>query len=55
MKIAIGSDHAGYILKEKIKEHLLAKNYEVLDVGTNDGATSVEYPVYGVAAARLVA
>ena len=55
MKIAIGSDHAGYILKEKIKEHLLAKNYEVLDVGTNDGATSVDYPVYGEAAARLVA
>ena len=55
MKIAIGSDHAGYILKEKIKEHLLAKNYEVLDVGTSDGATSVDYPVYGEAAARLVA
>ena len=38
----------------KIKEHLLVKNYEVLDVGTNDGATSVDYPVYGEAAARLV-
>ena len=35
MKIAIGSDHAGFRLKEKIKEFLLSKGYEVLDFGTN--------------------
>ncbi len=55
MKIAIGSDHAGYILKERIKEHLLKAGYEVIDVGADNGTTSVDYPVYGVAAARLVA
>ncbi len=55
MKIAIGSDHAGYKLKQAIKKHLLQKGYEVLDVGTDDGTTSVDYPIYGEKAARAVA
>jgi ribose 5-phosphate isomerase B len=34
MKIAIGADHAGYILKEKIKAHLVEQKFEVKDYGT---------------------
>lgn len=33
MKVAIGSDHAGYDLKEYLKEYLTSKGYEVLDKG----------------------
>jgi ribose 5-phosphate isomerase B len=46
MKIALGSDHGGYELKEIIKEHLLKKGHQILDCGT-DSAQSVDYPAYG--------
>ncbi len=50
MKIALGADHAGYELKDKIGRHLREKRVEVCDKGTNSGE-SVDYPDY----ARLVA
>ena len=43
MRIAIGSDHAGFELKEHVKAHLVREGYEVVDVGTN-GPDSVDYP-----------
>ena len=46
MKIAIGSDHAGYELKEYLKTVLEKLNHEVIDVGT-DSLSSCDYPVYG--------
>lgn len=54
MKIALGADHAGYEMKEAVKKHLLEKGYEVLDEGTN-GPDSVDYPIFGAAAAKDVA
>src|ERR1044072_6318103 len=45
MKIAIGSDHAGYLYKEKIKELLVSLGHEVKDVGT-DSEESVDYPLF---------
>ena len=42
MKIYIGSDHAGFLLKEEIKKALI-KDYEVIDCGTNS-TDSVDYP-----------
>lgn len=53
MRIAMGSDHAGFELKEHLKTYLQEKGHEVTDVGTHSTA-SVDYPVYGAAAARLV-
>jgi ribose 5-phosphate isomerase B len=44
--IIIGSDHAAYELKEKIKTYLSEKGYDVEDVGTNS-ASSVNYVDYG--------
>lgn len=44
MKLIIGSDHGGFILKEKIKEHLKSKGYDIDDVGTYS-AESCDYPV----------
>ncbi len=54
MRIAIGSDHAGYQLKEVIKARLVASGAEVDDLGTTSEA-SVDYPDYAAAVARRVA
>lgn len=54
MKIALGSDHGGVVLKDAIAEYLKSKGHEVLDCGTH-GHDSVDYPVFGRAAANLVA
>lgn len=55
MKIALGSDHGGFALKEEIKKHLAAKGgYELEDLGAFDEA-SVDYPDYGAVVARMVA
>lgn len=53
MKLAVGSDHAGYELKNKLKAHLLEKGYEVIDCGT-DSDESVDYPKFGVAVGETV-
>ncbi len=45
MKIAIGSDHAGFSLKESLKNYLTAEGYEVADMGTND-TQSCHYPLF---------
>ncbi len=45
MKIALGCDHGGYELKEKVKKHLTEKGYEVTDFGCHS-TESVNYPVY---------
>lgn len=43
MRIALGADHAGYELKQKIKEYLAKQGYEVKDEGTVSNE-SVDYP-----------
>lgn len=53
MRIAIGSDHGGYILKEIVKRELIAKGYDVLDEGTYS-LDSCDYPVFGLAVANAV-
>jgi ribose 5-phosphate isomerase B len=53
-KIAVASDHAGYRYKERIKEFLAAKGYEVRDYGTNS-EESVDYPLFIRPAAEAVA
>ncbi len=54
MKIALASDHGGFHLKEDIKRFLLANQYEVTDLGTNDAQCSVDYPNYGKLCAEEV-
>lgn len=54
MKLALASDHAGYELKEDIKQFLAGSGHEVVDVGTH-GPDSVDYPDFGRQAAKLVA
>jgi len=53
MKIAIGSDHAGFTYKEKIKELLGRMGHEVRDFGTYS-EDPVDYPLYIIPAAEAV-
>lgn len=46
MKVVIGSDHAGFLMKESLKKHLLEKNIEVVDLGATS-EESVDYPMFG--------
>ena len=52
--VALGSDHAGFQLKEVIKEHLSDLGVRIIDFGTHDSETSVDYPRYCAPAARAV-
>jgi ribose 5-phosphate isomerase B len=54
MRIALGSDHAGFELKEKVAPLLESAGHEVVDVGT-DSEESTDYPKYASAAAEMVA
>ncbi|MBK1832617.1 ribose 5-phosphate isomerase B [Roseibacillus ishigakijimensis] len=53
MTIALGSDHAGFALKEVVKAHLQTRRIEVLDFGT-DSDQSVDYPDFVRPAAEAV-
>jgi ribose 5-phosphate isomerase B len=53
VRIAIGSDHAGYELKEAVAPMLREDGHDLVDVGT-DSQESVDYPDYAAAAARMV-
>lgn len=43
--IAVGADHAGYLYKARLIEHLKSKGFNVINEGT-DSADSVDYPVF---------
>jgi ribose 5-phosphate isomerase B len=53
MRIAVGSDHAGFHLKEHVKAVLAGFGHDVVDVGPPTPA-SVDYPQFAADAARLV-
>lgn len=53
MKIALGSDHGGYLLKEEIKNWLAEKGLEFKDCGTYS-ADSCDYPDIGLAVGKAV-
>lgn len=53
MRVVIGADHAGFLLKEDLKGQLETAGYVPLDVGT-DSEESVDYPDFAAAVARAV-
>jgi ribose 5-phosphate isomerase B len=53
MKFAIGADHAGFDLKERMKGYLTARGHEVLDMGTSS-CESTDYPAYAFRVAEAV-
>lgn len=54
MRIAIGSDHAGFLLKQTLERWLLDNGYEVTDLGTHS-EDRVDYPDFGSAVGQAVA
>ena len=54
MKIAIGSDHGGFLLKESVKKYLDERNIEYQDFGCFD-TNSVDYPLIGEEVANHIA
>lgn len=53
MRIALGSDHAGYDLKTVVAKRLAEQGHEVVDFGTDSGE-SVDYPAFCAVVARSV-
>jgi len=53
VRVAIAADHAGYLLKEDLREFLESEGHEVLDCGT-DSTEPVDYPQFSAAAAKAV-
>ena len=54
MRIALGSDHAGFDLKSLLVATLLERGHDVLDLGTDSDSVSVDYPDFGAAVGRSV-
>jgi ribose 5-phosphate isomerase B len=54
MRVAIGSDHAGFALKQTLGSWLRQRGHIVTDVGTHDDERT-DYPVFGARVAELVA
>jgi ribose 5-phosphate isomerase B len=54
VRIAVGSDHAGYRLKEDLVRHLKDEGHDVADLGT-DSEASVDYPPICAEVGRAVA
>lgn len=54
MKIYIGTDHAGYVLKEKLISFLRAQEYEVIDMGAFTYDENDDYPDFVIPVARAV-
>ncbi len=54
MRIALGADHAGYLLKDHIRQYIVERGHSVIDEGTNT-SDSVDYPDYAVKVAEDVA
>ena len=52
-RIAVGSDHAGFHLKQRLAEELRGLGHEVLDLGTYS-TDRVDYPDFGEAVGRAV-
>lgn len=53
VRVAVGSDHAGYTLKNDVAVHLRGQGHEVVDFGT-DSQTAVDYPPFCAAVGRAV-
>ena len=53
-RIAIGADHGGYPLNERIIEELRRAGHELIDFGTHDGTVPDDYPDYAVKVGQAI-
>jgi RpiB/LacA/LacB family sugar-phosphate isomerase len=54
MKIVVGSDHAGFELKEQVAAFVRELGHEVIDVGTDNGTDPVDYPDYAESVCKAI-
>lgn len=54
MRVVIGADHAGFALKEALKEYLGEQGFEIVDVGAHEYDGSDDYPDFSEAVGRAV-
>jgi ribose 5-phosphate isomerase B len=54
MKVAIGADHAGFLLKIQLVDYLCASGHDVIDLGTDNPDVPQDYPDYAEAVAHKV-
>lgn len=54
MKIVVGSDHAGFELKEQVAAFVRELGHEVIDVGTDNGTDAVDYPDYAESVCKAI-
>ncbi len=54
MRIAIGADHGGYPLNERVIEELRGAGHEITDFGTHDGSQPDDYPDYALKVGQAV-
>ncbi|WP_312098951.1 ribose-5-phosphate isomerase [Corynebacterium dentalis] len=54
MRIYLGADHAGFEMKNVIKDHLTNKGLEVIDCGAHEYDANDDYPAFCIEAARRV-
>ena len=54
MRIAIGADHGGYPLNERVSEELRAAGHELIDFGTHVGSRPDDYPDYALKVGQAV-
>ncbi|HKP46592.1 MAG TPA: ribose 5-phosphate isomerase B [Pyrinomonadaceae bacterium] len=54
MRIAIGADHGGYPLNERVIAELQASGHQLIDFGTHDGSQPDDYPDYAVQVGHAV-
>jgi ribose 5-phosphate isomerase B len=52
--VALGSDHGGFAMKEMLKTYVAELGYTVIDCGTTDAKTAVDYPDFALAVALLI-
>ncbi len=55
MRVALGSDHAGFVLKQRLKRELEALGHQAVDLGTHAAEPPVDYPDYCFPVAEQVA
>ena len=54
MKVVIGADHAGFELKESMRQELIAQGHELFDVGAFEYLKDDDYPDYAAAVAQAI-
>lgn len=54
MKVVVGSDHAGFELKEQVAAFVRELGHEVIDVGTDNGTDPVDYPDYAEYVCKVI-